>query len=269
MTNRMANDGKAENTIRAYRADVQQYMIFCMFVHDNKGETTDVWSSQTMRAFINHYRAGMTPATSRRRMASLRTLAQEAGLPNPFEGYRGPIVAKGRAHPLPDMNDDIVKILAQCETNEQRALIALMGYVGCRVGETLLVRGLDFHSTGDGIIVTIRGKGDKERVVPVSAMAWAIIQPRVDELQGDWLPLILYSHSGARGFVTRKGARAGVRRAIASHDLRMTFGTAVYGACRDIRVTQELLGHAQVMTTETYTMVREDAMASAVEGAFK
>ena len=67
----------------------------------------------------------------------------------------------------------------------------------------------------------------------------------------------------ARALITRLGERAGLRRAIASHDLRATFATEVYNRTRDMRLVQELLGHSRLSTTQKYTQVSlSDLMAT-------
>ena len=77
--------------------------------------------------------------------------------------------------------------------------------------------------------------------------------------------LISYQDRFSRELIKNLGRRAGVRREISSHDLRATFATEALGHCdNNIRVVQELLGHASVNTTEIYTGVRMDQMKKAV-----
>jgi site-specific recombinase XerD len=109
----------------------------------------------------------------------------------------------------------------------------------------------------------IRGKGDKERIVPVSTRAWGIISDAfIAAMQTDG-KLIHYSNRSARKAITTMGVRAGIARAISSHDLRATYATELVNRGANIRVVQELLGHSSVATTEIYTGVGMDAMQKA------
>src|SRR6478752_701308 len=98
--------------------------------------------------------------------------------------------------------------------------------------------------------VTIKGKGEKIRVVPVSDEAWNVIASRVTNsfCTGD-APVVGLKDRFARRGIKDLGKRAGLQRDISSHDLRATFATAVYDKTKDIRLAQYLLGHFSVETT--------------------
>lgn len=114
--------------------------------------------------------------------------------------------------------------------------------------------------------LSIRGKGDKYRVVPVSKRCWrAISDAYISSMaSGDKL-LIHYSDRSARKCITTLGRKAKLARPISSHDLRATFATVVYDRTLNQRVVQELLGHAQGSTTELYIGVAQKAMAEGVD----
>lgn len=115
------------------------------------------------------------------------------------------------------------------------------------------------------MILTVYGKGDKVRYVPVSGRAWSAVMSAVVEcIENDDL-LCPISDRAARSLVTRLGRVAGLAHEIASHDLRATFATIIQMETKDIRVVQELLGHASITTTQIYTETQMDAMKKAVE----
>jgi integrase/recombinase XerD len=118
----------------------------------------------------------------------------------------------------------------------------------------------------ENMVLTIRGKGDKTRLVPISEAAWGVLFRPVAEafVDGD-REVVGLRDRFARRCVTDLGERAGLRRRISSHDLRSTFATEVFNKTLDIRLVQELLGHASVSTTELYTLVDFEKMRSAVE----
>lgn len=115
------------------------------------------------------------------------------------------------------------------------------------------------------MILTVYGKGDKVRYVPVSPVAWSAIMGAVVESFEDNSLLCPISDRAARSLVTRMGRTAGLKCEIASHDLRATFATIIQMNTKDIRVVQELLGHASITTTQIYTETQMEAMKKAVE----
>lgn len=167
-------------------------------------------------------------------------------------------------HPIPEGMDGVRRMIEAGQSVKQRAVVAFGGFVGCRIAETLAVRPCDFDF-GE-MTLLIRGKGDKSRVVPVSDEAWSIIQrPVLDMAVRDMSGTVIdYRDRAARKVVTDLGVRAGLTRSVSTHDLRATFATAVYDKTKDIRVVQELLGHASSQTSELYTGVNISNMRSAV-----
>lgn len=256
----LRNEGKSENTIRAYLSDCQQFFEFCQFDADWM-EPKDF--ERSTREFIQLSRKYIPPSTLNRRVASLRALARILGFPRPLDNYKLPRVGTRPAHPLPNGMLDLKTMLLTATKPQHRALVALCGGVGLRISEARSIRAQDITITQHGPYVRVLGKGAKERHVPIPPLAWTAIEP-VWKANDDGGPLIKLSDRGARALITRLGHRAGVSRPGASHDLRMTFGSSVYGASKDIRTTQELLGHASCVTTEGYTLVSENAKRSAV-----
>lgn len=155
-------------------------------------------------------------------------------------------------------------MLERTRNAEQRALVGLCGYAGLRVSEALATTTEWFDLKT--MLITVRGKGDKERIVPLSNKAWsAVSTAMVDALGRSDKRLIRYQDRSARKCITTLGEKAGLSRSISSHDLRATFATEVYNKTKDQRVVQELLGHANGSTTEVYIGVTHNAMKLAVE----
>lgn len=146
--------------------------------------------------------------------------------------------------------------------HEEKALVGLMGFAGCRVTEARSIRpdNIDVES----LRLTIVGKGDKTRIVPLSDEAFNIIADAYVYAKLNDTALITYGDRFARECVKNMGKRAGVAREVASHDLRMTFGTMIFNKTMNIRVAQELLGHESSGTTEVYTGVAMEQMIEAV-----
>lgn len=145
---------------------------------------------------------------------------------------------------------------------EQRALIGLCGYAGLRIHEALACTPdwFDLHN----MTLNVRGKGDKQRIIPISERAWGAVQDAYIQAKLSGGRLINYKDRSARKAVTSMGRKAKLSRAVSSHDLRATFATAAYDHTLNQRAVQELLGHASGTQTEVYIGVRLNAMTEAV-----
>lgn len=179
--------------------------------------------------------------------------------------YIAPTPSKTIPHPITEGMPGIRAMIACAKNYQQEALVSLGGMVGLRISESLSIQ--THHFDLNEMTLTVRGKGDKTRVVPVSEEAWtylsgayayAMIHPEDKHL-------IRYRDRFARQIITNLAARAKLGRPVSSHDLRATFATAALDQCNNIRVVQELLGHASVETTEIYTGVEFARMREAVK----
>jgi integrase/recombinase XerD len=151
-----------------------------------------------------------------------------------------------------------------------RALLELLYATGARVSEAV---GLDVDDVTDGDILRVRGKGSKERIVPIGSYARAAVDAYLTRARpelarrGKASPRLFL---GARGApLSRQSAwlviQAAAKRAhleahVSPHTLRHSFATHLLQGGADVRVVQELLGHASVATTQIYTHVSVDAL---------
>ncbi|HYP72583.1 MAG TPA: tyrosine recombinase, partial [Microbacterium sp.] len=151
-----------------------------------------------------------------------------------------------------------------------RALLELLYATGARVSEIVQ---LDVDDLSHGDVLRVRGKGSKERIVPVGSYARAAVdaylaraRPELSR-RGRATPRLFL---GARGApLSRQGAwlviqgaadRAGLQAHVSPHTFRHSFATHLLQGGADVRVVQELLGHASVATTQIYTHVTVDAL---------
>jgi site-specific recombinase XerD len=215
--------------------------------------------------WLQSKRKTLAPKSTGRRLTSLKAFVKWAKWPSDMlDEYSAPTPAKGIPHPLPEGFDGVTRMVNAANNERQQALITLCGMLGCRVAEALAVKASDFDL--NNMTLSIRGKGDKTRIVPISPRAWEILSLPVTRayVAGDGEVVGLRDRF-ARRVITDLGIRAGLQRRVSSHDLRATFGSAVYNKTLDLRVTQELLGHASSATTELYTGISMDKMRGAVE----
>jgi integrase/recombinase XerD len=258
---------RKQHLATAARDDVEDYLVFC--------------AAQ-----------GLTKATRARRLSAIKQIYRFAA----DEGWRADhpalrIAGPGRSKALPKtLTEDQVEALLQAarttgrtDADRQRntCLMELLYATGMRVSELL---GLPVAAVrGEPRMILVRGKGDKERMVPLSTPARAAIQDWLQERDAQEAALrakgaaasrYLFPGSGAEGFLTRQyfytlikdiAVTAGVDPgAVTPHTLRHAFATHLLAGGADLRVIQTLLGHADIATTEIYTHVVADQLRDLV-----
>lgn len=249
--------GQSHNTAKAYSTDLRMLLAT---VPSGMIEEQDF--DLTAQMWLNETRATTAPKTTGRRLTSLRAFAKWAGWETELSEYRAPTPGKTLPHPLPERLEGLVRLINVAANDDQRALVASCGFIGLRIAEALAFKP-SWLDTSE-MILRVRGKGDKERFVPVSRRAWLAISPAYIAAMSDDRPIIRYQDRSARKAITSMGRKAGLRRAISSHDLRATYATIMSENGVPIRVIQELLGHANVNTTQIYTGVGFESMMEAV-----
>lgn len=258
--------GLSENTARGYESDLR---LFLEWVAQQQGVPPAMVMlpieklDEVSRKWLGIQRQVASPRTTRRRITSLRSLATWAQAQPVLVNYKSPSPPPSKAHPIPGLLESLLLLLSLVKSCHEEALIGLCGLAGLRVSEARSVR--PSHIDMQTMILTVYGKGEKIRYVPVSARAWSAIMTAVLACWDTDDRLCPFSDRTARSTVTRLGKAAKLIREISSHDLRATFATIIQSETQDIRVIQELLGHASITTTQIYTDVAIDAMRKAVE----
>ncbi len=236
--------------------------------------------------------AGLSKATRARRLSSIRQLmrfAVEEGwrADNPALRLSGP----GRSRGLPKTltRDDLLRLIAaagtkgrtKAERSRNTALIELLYAAGLRVTE--LVSLPIAAVRGDPRMILVRGKGGKERMVPLSDPArdavtawldWRETMDSADRAAGRQPSRYLFPGDGLAGHLTRQHVHlllkdiavlAGLSPALVTpHVLRHAFATHLLAGGADLRVIQTLLGHADIATTEIYTHVLDEHLKTLV-----
>jgi site-specific recombinase XerD len=256
-----------------YLSDVRQFMGVCQ----------KDWRSVTMQdidRFVDQQRAKqLKGSTVNRRVAALKTffdfLAEESGdlsWPNPVRYKRH---AGKRAHTVPrDMSDeDIEKIWSVIRSKRDRAWFALMVRSGLRVGEVVnLEVGNVIRQPTEGYPAQVRvmGKGQKERMVLLSAEAYSVLKEWLEERGERKETHIFYnqrgqslSANGIEWLLRRYGEQVGLK--LTPHQLRHTFARQLTEAGMPITSVGKLLGHAQITTTQIYTSGADPGLAQAYQ----
>ena len=265
--------GTSPRTLDAYHRDVERLAQFAV----SKGAPSPVdVSARVLREFVYYLKdLGLAPASIRRNVSSVRTyfrflLADGVVARDPSERIDTPkgwrtlpevltAAEVGRLLAAPTLDDPLVF--------RDRAMLELAYGAGLRVGEwiTLGVRDVLLEQQ----MVRVIGKGDKERIVPIGRSAVGALAVYMRELRpklervgtGGKGVLFLNSRGGA---LSRMGAwkilrryvdRAGLTKHVSPHTLRHSFATHLLEGGADLRAVQEMLGHADIATTQIYTHV--------------
>jgi integrase/recombinase XerC len=266
----------SEHTQRAYLADLRQLEAFLT----GRGVSFDAATRDDLRSFLASRLGANTPATLARKQSSLRAFYEH----RVRMGHIADSPARRLAFPkrrasLPDVVavDDCFALLEAPRADtaaglRDRCALELLYCAGLRVSE---LSGLDLKDAQGGFL-RVRGKGNKQRVVPLVAKAaaalgrWlerrAELHPRCDALLVNRAGGRLTVRSIARN-LARYALIAGVRRHVHPHALRHSFATHLLDMGADLRGIQELLGHASLSTTQRYTHVSSERLVQAYEDA--
>ena len=279
----------ARNTQLAYGRDLKD---FAGWLAHRKTDFSAATREDVEGYLVSCDAEGLSKATRARRLSSIRQLfrfAHDEGwrTDNPAIRIKGP----GAVPRLPKAlsQDDVERLMTvahsfgRTETDRLRnaALMELLYATGLRVTELV---GLPIAAVrGDPRMILVRGKGGKERMVPLSGPARAALGvwlARWDEMAdlarkaGKPAPRHLFPGSGAEGHLTRQhfhlmlkdmAVAAGLQPSLVSpHALRHAFATHLLAGGADLRVIQTLLGHADVATTEIYTHVLDEHLKTLV-----
>ncbi len=262
--------GLSARTLSAYLGDLRRFAAFAGTRSVSGPAAVDI---ATVRAWIHELRdQGMAPASIRRARSALRTffawqVSEGALAEDPTERIEAPRARRR----LPDHLSlaEVARVLESPDPGHRlywrdRAILELLYASGVRVSE-LTGLGLPALDLEEGFALVF-GKGSKERLVPIGAPAvralrryLADLRPELD-VRGTGRGRVFLN---ARGrpigresvwrIVREAGRRAGLGRAISPHTLRHTFATHLVEGGADLAAVQELLGHADISTTEIYT----------------
>ena len=280
-----AEQDAAANTLQAYARDLTDFTGFL----EGRAVTLEVAQRADIEAFlIDQAAQGFAESTRARRLSAIKQLYRFAFL----EGWRSDDPAalisgpkKKRSLPKTLSEDDVDALLdaarkhgkTDADRTRNTCLMEVLYATGLRVSELV---GLPVSATrGDPRMILVRGKGGKERMVPLSMparealAAWLAVRDAAEADAAAKSPF-LFPSRGKKGHLTREAfflfvkdlaMAAGLDPAeISPHVLRHAFATHLLAHGADLRSIQALLGHADVATTEIYTHVLEERLKELV-----
>ena len=270
--------GNSPHTVESYLRDVRRLAEYSQ----SKGVRgpADVTAAQ-LREFIYFLKdLGLAATTIRRQISALRTyykflVGEGIVARDPSERIESP--KRWRSLPTVLTVAEVEKLLAAPNTDEplairDRALLEFAYATGARVSEVVALTLQDILFE-EGI-ARVFGKGAKERLVPVGRRAQGAvalyareIRPTLDKGKGRGILFLNargtpLSRVGAWGIIKATARRAGLTKRVTPHTLRHTFATHLLEGGADLRAVQEMLGHADLSTTQLYTHVDRDYLRS-------
>jgi integrase/recombinase XerD len=278
--------GVAANTLASYRRDLRRYQ---QYLAAHGVDALDSVSEATVTGFLASLREGdadhppLGASSAARTVVAVRgfhrfAVADGLASADPAAGVRPPRPAKRlpKALPLSDVEAILETAGAPGTTLalRDRALLEVLYGTGARISEAVGVD-VDDVDLVDGTVL-LRGKGGKHRLVPIGSYARTAVEAYLvrgrPELAtngsgatGDRAGALFLNSRGGRlsrqsawTVLVRAAERAGVTHDVSPHTLRHSFATHLLDGGADVRVVQELLGHASVTTTQIYTLVTVD-----------
>jgi integrase/recombinase XerD len=270
--------GSSARTREAYRKDIERLVTYAAM----RGAIDPLsLNSKLLREYVYHLKdLGLAPASIRRNISAARTyfrflLAEGVLVKDPSERLETP----KRWRSLPEVLTvaEVEKLLASPSLDEpmafrDRALLELAYGAGLRVSEwiTLPVRDVALEEG----LVRVFGKGSKERLVPIGRRAIGAVaiylrelRPKLERGGGKGILFLNargtpLSRMGAWKILRHHVEQAGITKHVSPHTLRHSFATHLLEGGADLRAVQEMLGHADISTTQIYTHVDREYLRS-------
>jgi integrase/recombinase XerD len=282
--------GSSANTIAAYGIDLSQ---FCGYLNAAKnGNGYALWRDVDRNVIVDYIadlkRRQYAEATVARKVAAIKAffayLHQVEGIvkQNPTDnvGFRVP-----KSLPKPLSIKEVDELLEQParratpEARRDKAMLELLYATGMRVTELVSLDVVHVHMSPRAPHVRCLGKGSKERTIPIHKDALAALQDYLDNgrpqlVRNKHQPALFVNRRGDR--LTRQGfwlilkgyaRKAAITKAVTPHTLRHSFATHMLRGGAPLRNVQELLGHANMSTTQVYTKLTDDMVRQVYEKA--
>ncbi|MFN2431965.1 MAG: site-specific tyrosine recombinase XerD [Gemmatimonadota bacterium] len=261
--------GLAANTLQAYLGDVRAFTRFA--AGQGVAEAAEVDGALLRRYLRGLHRQARSAATMARKLSALRgyfRFLEADGLISADPSGEIDVPKLGRRLPAVLTRSEVERLLGAVDVARplgprDLAFLELLYATGVRVSELIRLSLQDLDAARG--FLAVRGKGDKERIVPVGRRALAGVadylrdeRPRLERGRGqrilflNWRGLPL-SRMGAWKIIRRHARRAAIVKPIGPHTFRHSFATHLLEGGADLRAVQEMLGHADISTTQVYT----------------
>jgi len=271
-------DGASPRTLEAYGRDLERLAVWCTA---KAVAAPSALTPALLRDFVYHLKdIGLSPASIRRSVSATRTyfkfmIGEGQMVADPSERLETP--KKWRTLPEVLTVDEVNRLLSAVSIDEplvfrDRAMLELAYGAGLRVSEWIEL-GVQDLMLDDGVL-RVFGKGSKERLVPIGRSAIGAVgmylrelRPRLEKGEGKGRLFLNargkpLSRMGAWKILRKYVALAGIEKHVSPHTLRHSFATHLLEGGADLRAVQEMLGHADISTTQIYTHVDREYLRS-------
>lgn len=275
--------GMSGHSFEAYLRDVRKFVVYLEGIGNQDLAPIDVTEEHILSYFKDLYDLGIEASTQARYLSAIRSYFQflvfdEQLKQDPTFHIKSP----QKARKLPDTLsfDEIESILAQndmgtAEGVRNRAMLELLYGAGMRVSELVNLKITDVYE--DMRVIKVRGKGDKERLVPAGSDAFHYLTLYLESVRSK-VPVKKEALNTV--FVNRRGGqlsrvmvfyiikdlviKAGIEKVISPHTFRHSFATHLIEGGADLRAVQEMLGHESILTTEIYTHLDREYLGQVI-----
>ena len=279
--------GLSQNTLSAYKNDLTQLHDF---LTSNSGGNITSWNAvdrSTLSAFVLSM-SNKAPTTIARKIAAIKTfynflVAEGHVSHDPTEGLTSPKIGRSLPKPLTleqiKLLLDVMNRKSSPEGKRDKAMMELMYATGMRVSELVSLNITDVNLQPGEASLKCNGKGSKQRIIPIHDSAAQWVKKYLDEsrpqINGNKAENALFlNQRGDRltrqGFwliLKRYAGEADIKAEITPHTLRHSFATHLLRGGASLRHVQELLGHANISTTQVYTHLTDEHMREEYEKA--
>ena len=283
--------GLASNTISSYRSDLDRFFHYLSI---NQLSIESIASEELtgyvawLRGMQNtDFKIGQSSIA--RNVVSIRSyfsyLSKEHGLKNVALNFKPPKISKRLPKAL--SIDQVMSMLNILSTDpvsiRDKAIVELLYATGARVSELTNLNIGDIGSIDtEGVVtstVKLKGKGGKERIVPIGSYAISAVEDYLVRSRPTFVKVstqkaLFLNQRGGRltrqsawSVITSAAERAGILEQVTPHSMRHSFATHLLDGGADIRVVQELLGHSSVTTTQIYTLITIDRIRESYASA--
>ncbi len=268
----------SENSVEAYMRDLEQFAHFVLVKWDVPPRKVEREMVERYLEWL--YDEGREKSSQARMLSGIRSFFNYLLLNDEIQSSPAEDISAPKAgRTLPDVltTDEIDRLITSIEVDtvkgrRDRAIVEVLYSCGLRVSELITLRVSDLFF-GEGYIRVI-GKGDKQRLVPISDLARERISLYLDERKAAKSneEVLFLNNRGKQltrvmifTILRRAALRAGIDKKISPHTLRHSFATHLLEGGAGIRQVQELLGHESILTTEIYTHLEAEHLRSTVE----
>lgn len=266
------------NSVEAYMRDLRQFAHFILRLWDVPPRKVEAAMVERYMAWL--YDRGREKSSQARALSSVKSFFNFLMVNDQIDASPAEFVQSPKfGRQLPDIlsTDEIDRIIATVDTStvkglRDQAMLEVLYSCGLRVSELTSLRIQDLFF-GEGYIRVI-GKGDKQRIVPISAVARERIHRYLDKRPGARSNEDILFLNNRGGKLTRvmvftilkeAAQRAGIHKHISPHTFRHSFATHLLEGGASIRQVQEMLGHESILTTEIYTHLDSDHLRRTLE----